>query len=158
MYSKSYMIVRLKEIDMNREQKMAFYMVVVFSIAIVTSLIAVAILLYLGFGLQNASAGLGFLGICGFAGFAPIVFKKDKGPVEYDERDDMINRKAAVAGFGASYLFAGLACMLPFFILGYKATISVSWLPMIFMGSGITMCLVRSIVVLALYGKGGEYE
>jgi hypothetical protein len=143
---------------MNREQKMAFFFVVVFSIAIATSLIAIAILLYLGFGLQKASAGIGFLGIGGFAGLGPILFKKDKGTVAHDERVDMINRKAAVAAFGTSYLFAGLACMLPFFILGYKATISVSWLPMIFLGSGMTMMLVHSIVILVLYGRGGEYE
>jgi hypothetical protein len=53
-------------------------------------------------------------------------------------------------------LFVGLACMVPFSILGPKATISVSWLPHIFGGAAISMFFVHSVVTLIGYGRGGK--
>lgn len=142
---------------MNREQKIAWFLIINFSIAIGLSLIAFGIL-YSIFGLPVAAAGFGFLGICGLT---PLLFKKGEGAV-CDERDVMIGRKASLAGFVAAYLFVGLACMLPFclqlpsFLQGHNATISVSWLPMIFMGACACSVYSRSIVLLVLYGRGGQ--
>ncbi|MHC4747996.1 MAG: hypothetical protein ACYS18_11885 [Planctomycetota bacterium] len=70
----------------------------------------------------------------------------------------MINRRAALAGFGTSYLLVGLACMIPFFILGPKASISVIWLPYIFGGAGLSMFFVHSVAILAQYGRGAKGE
>lgn len=143
---------------MNRIQKMALFMAIVISIALLLSTIATATLYYL-VGFPIAQAGLGFLGIAGLGGLAPILFKKDKGKVTIDERDQIINKKAALASFAAAYLVVGLTCMLPFFIMGPKASIQVTWLPMIFMAAGITNFYVHSIVILLQYGwKGKENE
>jgi hypothetical protein len=46
--------------------------------------------------------------------------------------------------------------MLPFFILGPAATISVEWLPNIFMAAGLTAFLVHSVAILAQYGRRGD--
>jgi hypothetical protein len=137
---------------MNREQKIAWFFVINFTIAIILALIAFVIL-YIKFGMPKASAGVGLLGLCGLSGLSPLFFKKDPGPVESDERDKDIIRKAGLASFTAAYLFVGLACMIPFTILGHRATISITWLPQIFMGAGITSFYIRSIVLLILYGK-----
>ena len=140
---------------MNREQKVAWFIVINFTIAIIISLTAFVIL-YVKVGTPKAFAAIAFLAICAISGLSPLMFKEDKGAVVRDERDKTISRYAALAGFGSSYLFVGLACMLPFSIMGYDATISVSWLPNIFMGAGLTLFYVRSITLLVLYGRSGK--
>ncbi len=140
---------------MNRAQKIAWLFVITISLAVVGSLAAFAIL-YIKVGMPKALASLALIGIAGFGGFGPIVFPKDKGKITCDERDTLINRRAAIAGFGASYLVAGLACMLPFFILGPQATVAVWWLPNIFGAAGLTLFFVHSVVILVQYGRGGE--
>lgn len=140
---------------MNRTQKMARLMVITTLSGFILSCIAVAIL-YVKVGMPKAVAGLGFMGVAGLGGFSPLIFKKDKGKVIFDERDRLIKRRAALAGFSAAYLVVGLACMIPFFVLGPKANVSVIWLPMIFMGAGISHFFVHSVVILEQYGWGGK--
>jgi len=140
---------------MNRAQKIAWSLVIAISLGFVLSCIAVAIL-YVKVGMPKALAGLGFFGIAGLGGLSPLFFRKDKGNVVFDERDKLIKKRAALAGFGTSYLIVGLACMIPFFILGPKASISVSWLPYIFGGVGLNMFFVHSIAILIQYGRGGK--
>ncbi len=142
---------------MNRVQKIAWFFVITISIAVLLSTVAIGIL-YAKVGLPKAMAGMAFLGIAGIGGFGPLIFKKDKGPVTCDERDVIINSRAALAGFGAAYMVVGLACMLPFFILGTNSRISVTWLPMIFMGAGLSSFFMHSIAILIQYGRGRNHE
>ena len=142
---------------MNRIQKMAWWMAIWISAGVILAAIAVAILfLVIGMPWSIARAGLAFLGIAGFGGLASLIFKKDPGKVTCDERDRLINKRAAIAAFVSAYFVTGLACMLPFFILGPEATISVEWLPDIFMAAGFTAFLVHSIAILVQYGGKGE--
>jgi hypothetical protein len=138
---------------MNRAYKIARFTVIVILTSCVLSGVACGIL-YLKMGLPKASAGLACLGITGLLGFTPLMYKEDRGKVVCDERDVEINRKAALAGFCTAYLVMGLACMLPFFVLGPNGSIFVHWLPMIFMGGGLSHYLVHSIAILVQYGKG----
>ncbi len=140
---------------MNRAQKVAWLFVITISVAVLLAGGAVGIL-YFKLGLPKALAGLGFLGIAGFGGLGPLIFKKDKGKVAFDERDRLIKRRAALAGFTAAYLVVGLSCMIPFFVLGPKANVSVTWLPMIFMGAGISHFFAHSVAILVQYGRGGK--
>jgi hypothetical protein len=142
---------------MNRVQKIAWSFVITISVAFLISFIVIVIL-YFKVGMPKALAGLGFMGIAGLGGFSPLIFQTDKGKVALDERDRLINRRAALAGFGTSYLLVGLACMIPFFILGPKATISVIWLPYIFGATGLCMFFDHSVAILAQYGRGGKGE
>ena len=139
---------------MNREQKIAWFFVITISLSFVLSCIAVAIL-YVKLGMPRALAGLGFMGIAGLGGFSPLIFRKDKGKATFDERDKLIKRKAA---FGTSYLFVGLACMIPFSVLGPKASISVTWLPNIFMGAALSAFFVTSVAILVQYKRGRKGE
>ncbi len=142
---------------MNRVQKIAWSLVITISLGFILSCIAVAIL-YVKLGMPKALAGLGFMGIAGLGGFSPLIFRKDKGKVTFDERDKLIKRRAALAGFATSYLFVGLACMIPFSILGPKASISVTWLPNIFMGVALSAFFVTSVAILVQYGWRGKGE
>ena len=137
---------------MNRAQKIAWSLVIAVSFGFVVSCIAVAIF-YVKVGMPKALLGFGFMGIAGLAGFSPLIFKKDKGKVTFDERDRLIKRNAALAGFAASYLFVGAACMIPFSVLGPKGVISVRWLPYIFGGAAISLFFVHSVAILIQYGR-----
>jgi hypothetical protein len=140
---------------MNRIQKISWFFVINISLAFVVSLAAVG-LMYLKYGTSKALVGFCFMGLAGISGLSPLFFKEDKGAVVRDERDKLIHIRSAWSGFACSYLVMGLGCMVPFSILGPKATISIGWLPNIFMAGGITMFFAYSVAILVQYGKGGQ--
>jgi hypothetical protein len=139
---------------MNRIQKISWCIVINISLAFVVSLVAVG-LMYLKYGMPKALVGFCLMGLAGISGLSPLFFKEDKGAVVRDERDKLIHIRSAWGGFACSYLVMGLACMIPFFILGPQATISVVWLPNIFMAGGIAMFFAYSVAILIQYGREG---
>ena len=142
---------------MNRMQKISWMMVICIGIASILSAVTITIL-YFKIGFPRAWAGWGFMGVAGIAGFAPIIFKKDPGPVQCDERDRLINLKAARAGFAISYGVFGLLCM-GIWVYRYSQsieTISIHLLPLLFGAAGITVYLTHAITILVLYGKDNK--
>lgn len=137
--------------SMNRAQKIAWSVVVATVMAFVVSLIAVGVA-YRYVGMPKALLGFSFMGLVGLAGLGPLVFRKEDGPVTADERDQLFGRRAALAGFAAAYTVVGAACMVPFFVLGPDARISIAWLPQIFIGAGIAHFFVHAIAILHQYG------
>jgi hypothetical protein len=142
---------------MNRMQKISWLMVITQGVAFLSAVIAVVILYHL-FGFPKAWAGVAFLGIAGFGGLGPMIFKKDPGPIQCDERDRAINSTAAKAGFGASYLIFGLLCMGIWFVKGPNAVIDVGVLPMIWMLAGLTSFFVHALTILILYGRDNTFK
>jgi hypothetical protein len=142
---------------MNRVQKIAWFFVITISLSFVLSCIAVAIL-YVKVGMPKALLGFSLMGLAGLGGLSPIIFGKDKGKVTFDERDKLIKNMAALVSFAASYLFVGLACMIPFSILGPEATISVKWLPGVCGGGLFVAFSAWSVAILVQYGWRGKGE
>ena len=140
---------------MNRLQKIAWAFVIIIPLAVGLAAISTT-LLYLKYGFPRATAGLGFLGLAGLAGAAPAIFRKDNEMATPDERDQMISKNAAMTGFASAYGIVGFGCMLPFYILGHKAVIEVSWLPMIFMAAGLTHFFAYSLAILIQYGRANK--
>jgi len=143
---------------MNRIQKIAWVFVVCTLVAFAVSLVAVGILYYY-VGMPRALCGFCFMGLAGLGGLASVVFRKDEGSVAADERDQLFQRRAAIAGFATAYMVMGAGCMIPFFVLGPSATIAVTWLPIIFMAAGISHYFVYAVAILNQYGwtgKGGQ--
>ena len=142
---------------MNRMQKISWMMVICIGIASILSAVAITIL-YFKIGFPRAWAGWGFMGVAGIAGFAPIIFKKDTGPVQCDERDRLINLKAARAGFTISYGVFGLLCMgiWDYYRHQNVETISIHILPQLFMAAGITAFFTHALTILILYGKDNK--
>lgn len=136
---------------MNRWQRIAWYNVIVIGVTLALTGVVVALLAFV-VGMPLAYVGLGLLGFLGLLGLSPILFRAKPSEVPFDERDTLISRRAALGGFGSAYLVVGLACMMPFFILGPRASISVGWLPLIFAGAGVSQGLAHSIAILAQYG------
>ena len=140
---------------MKRIQKMAMFIFVVLTCALILTAIAIAVA-YAKIGFPRAWGGLGFMGIAGIGGLAQLFFKKDPGKVEYDERDRDIQRKAALTGFAMAYLVVGIVTMGPFTILGPNAPITTNWLPLIFGAAGLTHFYAWSIAILTQYGWRGK--
>jgi hypothetical protein len=136
---------------MNRVQKIAWIFVSTTLLAIVVCITTI-IILYFMVGMPKALYGFGTIGLAGLGGVGPSIFKKDKSKVAFDERDKLIEEKAKLTGFTAEHVFAGLACMVPFFALGPKGLISVTWLPMIFIGAFLSYYFVHSVSILVQYG------
>jgi len=141
---------------MNRIQKISWLMVITFTTAILTAAVAVAAgVFYFKVGFPRAWAGLGFLGLAGLGGFGPLIFKKDPGPVQFDERDNMINLKAARGSFALSYLVFGVLCMGIWEYYRHQniAVISIQVLPYLFAAAGFTVFVSHAIIILVLYGR-----
>ena len=138
---------------MNRTQKIAWLIVITMSAAFVISCIAVIVLAG-KYGFPKAFyIGFSFMAIAAIGGLGPLIFRNDKGKVTYDERDRVIQLKAARAGFAISYLVFGLISMITWRVIGSGNSISVNVLPQIWGVSAMSMFLTQSITVLVLYGR-----
>ena len=138
---------------MNRAQKIARFSLIVILIALTLSVIAVGVLYFVvGLPIQRALGGFGFIAICGLTGLSPLLYKKERGKVNFDERDFLIHKKASLAAYSIFWFLFVLASMIPFFVLGPKGTISVKYLPVMVFGGMVTVMLVQSIVTLEEYG------
>jgi len=138
---------------MNRAQKMAQFSLIVILIALTLCVIAVGVLYFVvGLPMRQALSGFAFIAICGLTGLSPLLYKKERGKVSFDERDLLIHRKASLAAYSIFWFLFVLAAMVPFFVLGPKGTISVKYLPAMVFGGMVTVMLVQSIVTLEEYG------
>ena len=145
---------------MNRVQKMAWWMVITFLVAVVVSCIAILVLyFYFKVEMPRAMAGLGFIGLAGFGGLGPLIFKKDKGAVTYDERDKIIHLKASRAAFAIFFIATSLLTFVAVPLLrGGNGSISVKELGCLFAIATIPFWPAWSIMVLMLYGKDKSDE
>jgi len=147
---------------MNRVQKIAWFTLVMQALALVCSLTAVGVF-YFGFGwpLRRAVAGFAFIGVMGFAGLAPLFFKKGKEDVKLDERDLLIKRKAMLAAYWSFWPLFVLAAMAPFCVLGLHGKVSVLYLAWMVFGGMFYVTLIQAIATLQEYGwtsKGENHE
>jgi hypothetical protein len=93
----------------------------------------------------------------GISGFAPVIFRKDKVKTPFDERDLWIQKRAVFIGFVASFLAMGLCCMIPSYVLDRHVSISVIWLPLIWMAAFAIQCIAYAVAILIQYGREGKH-
>jgi hypothetical protein len=138
---------------MNRAQKIAWFSLIMLTLAFGLSLVSVGVL-HFGYGLpmRRAAGGFGFIGIMGFSALAPLLFKKDKGKVKLDERDLLIKNKAMLAAYWGFWPVFVIAAMAPFFMYGPDGTVSVKYLCSMVFGGMFVVILVQSLVTLQEYG------
>lgn len=142
---------------MSRAQKIARFNLIVILIALSLSAIAVGVFYFVvDLPIRRAFGGFGFMGITGLMGLSPLLYKKGRGKVSFDERDELINYRAVLAAYSVFWLVFTAACMIPWFIIGPSGSISVNVLPIMLFGIGITLMLVHSLVILVQYGRGGK--
>jgi len=132
---------------MNAEQKRAWFVLVVFGLACVTFVVWALTL-----GLRGAWAAFGIFVL---AGFAFLIRRREKA----DERDAVINRRAALAAGLASYLTFVISCLgtwLVAFAWRGQGQVSVQMFAAVTIAGGIVFYLVHSVTILVLYGRHVE--
>jgi hypothetical protein len=138
---------------MSRLQRIARFNLIVILIALGLSTIAIGVAyLVAGMPIQRALGGFGFIGICGLTALSPILYKKEQGNVDFDERDLLIQRRASLGAYTIFWALFVLAAMIPFFVLGPDGAVSVKYLAAMVFGGMVTVGLVQSIVTLEEYG------
>ncbi len=136
---------------MNRAQKIAWYNLVVIAASLTISGATIGILAIL-YGMPKALGGLGFLGIAGLLGLSPILFRKKRGQVSFDERDELIQKRAMLIAYTTFWISFVSACMIPWWILETGSSIPVVVLPVMVAGGFIIVQLVQSVTILVQYG------
>ena len=140
---------------MNRAQKIALYNLIVIMASLTITGAAVGILSIMH-GMPKALGGLGFLGIAALIGLSPILFRKKRGQLGFDERDLLIYRRATVAAYSTFWVFFTAACMVPWLVLECGARIRVVLLPCMLVGGFVIVQLIQSVAILVQYGWGGK--
>ena len=140
---------------MNRAQKIALYNLIVIMASLTITGAAVGILAIV-LGMPRALGGLGFLGICGLLGMSPILFRKKRGQLGFDERDLLIYNRASLVAYSVFWVLFTAACMVPWLILDKGSTIPAVVLPLMLAAGFFVVQLVQSVAVLVQYGRGGK--
>jgi hypothetical protein len=144
---------------MNRAQRIAWFTLLVLTLALGLSVVAFCVEHFiLGLPVRRAVSGFAFIGIMGFLGLIPILFKKDKAKVLCDERDLAIHRNATIGAYATFWVLFVAAAMIPWFIIGPDGMITVNYLPWMVFGGWFAVMLIQAIVTLAQYGWTGKGE
>ena len=96
----------------------------------------------------------GRFGLLGFAGLQPLLYRKRRQAVVWDERDTLINYRAVIAGYSVFWLAFTLGVMglwAVVYFYGGRSTISVHVLPNIVMGGFIVVMTARAIAIVVQY-------
>ncbi len=152
---------------MHPQQKHARFNLIVTLSAAIPSVLGYAILLpYVG--PKRAIAALAFMGVCALWGFGNHFYRKQKDSptVTMDERDEDIKRRAIVIAWAVDWLFWGLLCMVPWFVVAFRfgleqtqvPMIPVFCLPLVYMAIAWVHMSAWSTAVLVLYGKGADND
>jgi hypothetical protein len=136
---------------MNRAQKVAWSYLILISIGLLTSVAAI-VALYPKLGMPGALRGFGCIGLGGLGALSPLLFKKERREVRFDERDRLFHQRAWFAGYCASYLFFVVVGMATWFMYGPNGTISVNVLPLTVIGGLMALTLAHSVAILEQYG------
>ena len=140
---------------MNRAQKISWSIVITMSLGLILAVTAFVIL-YPKFGMSGAfRIGFGLLAIGGLGGLSVFIFKKDKGKVTRDERDELIEKNSFYVGLGAVYLLVILVSYLPIGIAP-EAQIPTKWFPFLLPAAVLCQAFAQSIAILIQYGWGGK--
>ncbi len=96
----------------------------------------------------------GAFGLLGLAGFQPLLYRKRRQEVVWDERDTLINYRAVIAGYSVFWLVFTLAPMSIWaaaYCYGGHSLISVHILPRLVMGGFIVVMTTRAVAIVVQY-------
>ncbi len=143
---------------MNRYRKQALAILISILLVLILSVAAVTMVAlqvrWLGIALVGSVAAVACAG-----GVVFFRFRPNTGTVAFDERDREIQRNANLTSATAVYCLLMPASFAPLLIVGEKASIPVTWLPLMFVGVGVLHACVFFVSLLIQYGRqdqGGQ--
>ena len=130
---------------MNSGLKSAWYTVAVVTVAVIGCLL-------MAMYVKNMAA-FAPLGVLGFLGFTPILFRKRKGKIDLDERDLEVVEKASIVGGAFSYLAFVIGGMLIWGVHFYRgeSQMNVHLIPLLVVVGALVLYLARSIFIISQY-------
>jgi hypothetical protein len=127
------------------QQRYAVFNLVIAGFALVLFLVLIPII-----GMWRAQAAFAFLA---FSALGPYFFRKRKGQIAGDERDQVIHLRAIQIGFGAFWLLFVGGIMSTYVYLQHQATMSVEILPLMVWLGWIAFVLCQAVALLVLYRR-----
>ncbi len=151
---------------MNKTQKGAWFSLVNFILLIIFSIHSVKIIrgIFSPEGYPNAPQIVLFWAflIFGFMGLSAfLLYRKKQSPTEVksDERDNLIQKRAALVCFVSVWILLIISYVILWHIVGLDGSIPLYILPFIYLGVFFAAILVFNVAVLVQYGwrdKDGE--
>ncbi len=89
--------------------------------------------------------------ICGKLG-------KGKKRVSFDERDQLIHKRAVMAAYVVLWLYFVAACVIAWCIVGPHGSISVNVMPLTLLGGLTIFTIVQGLASRIQYGRAGKGE
>ena len=139
---------------MNRQQKIAWFNVVILAFSLLLSS-TVVFWMALKAGFPLALSGFGLLCVCLLHFLGPAFFRKkaQPGQVVFDERDTQIAQRSIFYGDIASNVFFVSTFVCALFALGFEGSVRVTSLGVIVCAAYFVSKLTESLTTLVLYGR-----
>jgi len=83
-------------------------------------------------------------------------FHKDKKKITFDERDQLIHKRAVMASYVALWFYFVAACVITWCIVGPNGSISVNVMPLTLVGGLVLFNCVQGLASLIQYGWGAK--
>jgi hypothetical protein len=128
-------------------QKQAVFNLTIIVLTVITVFALAPVL-----GFQRAQGGLGLLG---FLGFGPFLFRKRPGEVLYDERDFVIQVRAWVAAYSIFWVAFVAVCVLAPFTFGSSGFVRVELVQMSVWYGFMMVWGISAVITLIQYAQGG---
>jgi hypothetical protein len=85
--------------------------------------------------------------------------RKGQKKVSFDERDQLIHKRAVMAGYVVLWLYFVAVCVTAWCVVGPHGSISVNVMPLTLLGGLVIFAVVQGLAALIQYGRtGGENE
>jgi len=84
--------------------------------------------------------------------------RKEQTKVSFDERDQLIHKKAVMVAYVVLWLYFVAACVIAWCIVGPHGSISVNIMPLTLLGGLVIFTLVQGLASLIQYSRGDKRE
>lgn len=81
---------------------------------------------------------------------------KDKKKVFFDERDQLIHKRAVIVSYVVLWIYFVAACVITWYIVGPNGSISVNVMPLTLVGGLVLFTFVQGLASLIQYGRGSK--
>jgi len=82
--------------------------------------------------------------------------RKGQKKITFDERDQLIHKKAVMAGYVVPWLYFVAVCAVAWCVVGPHGSISVNVMPLTLLGGLVIFTLAQGLASLIQYGRGGK--
>ena len=144
---------------MNKAKEWAWVMLFLGPLMVGISGGAFVLLLYIEGRLFLLAAFTGWLILFFLLPYLCSKIPTKKTKVLFDERDNLIQKRATSAGYFGFWWYIATACIIPLWFVGPTGSLPAILLPVILLVGIIIFAIIQNIAILVQYGRGDKnYE